>query len=252
MRTCSVPASAATRRRGTSEIPRLRDILDAAAQRLDQRYAARRRCWRPVCTRRWGGRIAAPANTPRRRHSWTAAAELLRVHLGRDDERSLLAEYELAVMQAHLSQFAAATARLDRADEAAGVLRQSVSEISLRSHIARGDLLYQQMQVQAALDNYQCRADHAADPAPGRRDDGGARPAQHRRLRTAPAACRRGRADQPWRTGQSDVQPAAGGAGDPGPGLLATGRCAARAGPLSGGDRGHPGIPQGLRTGRGQ
>ncbi len=40
------------------------------------------------------------------------------------------------------------------ADAAAGVRRQSVSEISLRSHLAHGDLAFQQMQVQPALDNY--------------------------------------------------------------------------------------------------
>jgi len=133
--------------------PRLRDILDAAAQRLEVRFgkapllAAELRQTLGRAYRSTGDYGKALAQLQ-------AAADLLRQAGGESDERSLLAEYELAVMQAHMSQFAQAKARLDRADAAAGLRRQAVSEISLRSHTARGDLAYQQMQVSVALANY--------------------------------------------------------------------------------------------------
>ncbi len=133
--------------------PRLSEILDAAALRLDQRFgkapllAAGLHQTLGRAYRSTGdyGKAAAQLQT---------AADLLQRQLGGGDERALLAEYELAVMQAHMSQFKQAAARLDRADAAAGMRRQSVSEISLRSHLAHGDLAFQQMQVQPALDNY--------------------------------------------------------------------------------------------------
>lgn len=133
--------------------PRLSEILDAAARQLDQRFgkapllAADLHQTLGRAYRSTGAYAKALAQLQ-------AAAGLLRKNLGPGDERSLLAEYELAVMQAHMSQFKQASDRLDRADAAAGARRQSVSEISLRSHLARGDLAYQQMQVQVALDNY--------------------------------------------------------------------------------------------------
>jgi non-specific serine/threonine protein kinase len=134
--------------------PRLRDILDAAAGRVDQRYGKA-----PLLAaglhQTLGRAYRSTGDYVRSAAQLKLAADLLRTHLGRDDERSLLAEYELAVMQAHLSQFKEATAVLDSADAAAGVRRQSVSEIGLRSHLARGDLAYQQMQVQEARDNYE-------------------------------------------------------------------------------------------------
>ncbi|WP_238530890.1 protein kinase domain-containing protein [Rhodanobacter spathiphylli] len=134
--------------------PRLRDILDAAAGRLDQRYRKA-----PLLAaglhQTLGRAYRSTGDYARSATQLKLAAELLRAHLDRGDERSLLAEYELAVMKAHLSQFKQATALLDRADAIAGVRRQSVSEIGLRSHLARGDLAYQQMQVQVARDNYE-------------------------------------------------------------------------------------------------
>src|SRR3546814_1500828 len=47
-----------------------------------------------------------------------------------------------------------AGAVLDSADASAGARLQSVSEIALRSHLARGDVLYQQFQVAPALVQY--------------------------------------------------------------------------------------------------
>ena len=134
--------------------PRLNEILDAAALRLDQRFAKA-----PLLAaglrQTLGRAYRSTGDYKKALAQLQDAADLLRQNLGVVDERSLLAEYELAVMQAHMSQFKQAAARLDRADAAAGAWRQSVSEISLRSHLARGDLAYQQMQVQVALDNYQ-------------------------------------------------------------------------------------------------
>ncbi|MGB3461398.1 MAG: tetratricopeptide repeat protein, partial [Rhodanobacter lindaniclasticus] len=133
--------------------PRLGDILDAAATRVDQRFGKA-----PLLAadlhQTLGRAYRSTGDYRKALDQLLAAAGLLRHKLGRADERSLLAEYELVVMQAHMSQFKQATTRLDEADAAAGVRRQAVSEVSLRSHLARGDLAYQQLQVQVALDNY--------------------------------------------------------------------------------------------------
>lgn len=133
--------------------PSLREILDAAALRLDQRYHKA-----PLLAaglhQTIGRAYRSTGEYRKAAVQLQAAADLLRAQLGAGSERSLLAEYELATMEAHLSQFQQATARLDRADAAAGMRRQTVSEISLRSHGARGDVAYQQMKVQQALDNY--------------------------------------------------------------------------------------------------
>lgn len=133
--------------------PRLSDILDAAATRVDQRFGKA-----PLLAaglhQTLGRAYRSTGDYRKALAHLLAAAGLLRQKLGRADERSLLAEYELVVMQAHMSQFRQAMARLDEADAAAGVRRQTVSEVSLRSHMARGDLAYQQLQVQVALDNY--------------------------------------------------------------------------------------------------
>jgi len=134
--------------------PRLSEILDAAARRLDQRFG-KAPLLAASLRQTLGRAYRSTGNYGKAMVQLQAAADLLDRTLGDGDERSLLAEYELAVMQAHLSQFKQASERLDRADAAAGARRQSVSEISLRSHLARGDLAYQQMQVQVALDNYQ-------------------------------------------------------------------------------------------------
>lgn len=133
--------------------PSLREILDAAAQRLDQRYRKA-----PLLAaglhQTLGRAYRSSGDYAKATLQLQAAADVLRSQLGDRDEQVLLAEYELAVMQAHMSKFAEAARHLDRADAAAGVRRQSVSEIGLRSHMARGDLLYQQMQVKAAFENY--------------------------------------------------------------------------------------------------
>src|SRR6185437_15658311 len=133
--------------------PRLSDILDAAAVRLDQRLGKA-----PLLAaglhQTLGRAYRSTGNYAKALTQLQIAADLVQQQWGSGDERSLLAEYELAVMQAHMSQFGQAGERLDRADAAAGTRRQTVSEISLRSHLARGDLAYQQMQVQPALDNY--------------------------------------------------------------------------------------------------
>ncbi len=133
--------------------PRLSEILDAAAVRLDQRFG-KAPLLAASLRQTLGRAYRSTGNYRKALVQLQAAADLLHRTLGDGDERSLLAEYELAVMQAHMSQFKQASDRLDRADAAAGARRQAVSEISLRSHLAHGDLAYQQMQVQVALGNY--------------------------------------------------------------------------------------------------
>jgi non-specific serine/threonine protein kinase len=83
-----------------------------------------------------------------------AAADWLQRVLGANGQRTVLAQYELAGVLSHLSRFKDADALLDRADAAAGARRDAVSEIALRAHLARGDVLYQQMRVEPALAAY--------------------------------------------------------------------------------------------------
>src|SRR3546814_18660724 len=76
-----------------------------------------------------------------------SAVELLQRGAGAADERSIRAQYELAGVLSHLSRFKEAGALLDSADASAGARLQSVSEIALRSPLARCDVLYHQVQV---------------------------------------------------------------------------------------------------------
>ena len=137
--------------------PRLGDILDAAAERLDQRYT--RAPLLAATLHQTLGRAYRSTGAYRKAAAQlTAADDLLRRYAGVTDERSLLADYELATMLARLSRFADAAALLDRADAAAGASLHAISEINLRSRVARGDLLYQQMKVQPALAAYRAAA----------------------------------------------------------------------------------------------
>lgn len=135
--------------------PRLREILDAAAQRLDGRFAKA-----PLLAadihQTLGRAYLSGGAYAKAVVQLQDASRLLHQALGVSDERSLRADYELAVMLSHLSRFAEATALLDRADAAAGARlgKGRVSELALRSHLARGDVLYQQMRVAPALAAY--------------------------------------------------------------------------------------------------
>jgi non-specific serine/threonine protein kinase len=133
--------------------PRLSDILDAAAVRIDQRFR-RAPLLAATLHQTLGHAYRSTGDYRKATAELQVAAKLLHANVGGNDERGVLADDELAVMFAHLSRFAEAAALLDRADAAAGMRRQSVSEIALRSHLAHGDLLYQQMKVAPALDNY--------------------------------------------------------------------------------------------------
>lgn len=133
--------------------PRLRDILDAAAGRIDQRYRKA-----PLLAanlhQTLGRAYRSTGDYVNAARQLGLAQRLLSAQWGNRDDRVLLARYELAVILAHLSRFSEASAQLDAADAAADVRRQSVSEVGLRAHLSRGDVLYQQMQVAPALANY--------------------------------------------------------------------------------------------------
>jgi len=132
--------------------PSLREILDAAAQRLDTRFAGEPLLLADLhqtlgrAYRSTGAYAKAAAQLQ-------AAADLFVRSLGRDDERSLLAQYELAGVLSNLSRFKEAHVLLDRAD-AANHGRDTVTELALHAHLARGDVLYQQMRVTPALAEY--------------------------------------------------------------------------------------------------
>jgi non-specific serine/threonine protein kinase len=133
--------------------PSLREILDAAALRLDQRFGGGpllRAGLHQTLGRAYRSTGAYIKAEPQLR----SALELLQRGAGAADDRSVLAQYELAGVLSHLSRFKEADALLDGADASAGARLGAVSEIALRSHLTRGDVLYQQFQVAPALAQY--------------------------------------------------------------------------------------------------
>lgn len=134
--------------------PSLREILDTAAQRLADRRFADEPLVLADLHQTLGRAYRSTGDFTKAGVQLEAAADGLRRTLGDDDQRSVLAQYELAGVLAHLSRFKDAHALLDRADAAAGGRRDGISEIALRAHVARGDVLYQQMHVKPALAAY--------------------------------------------------------------------------------------------------
>lgn len=138
--------------------PSLREILDASAAKLDVRFAAEP-MMRASLHQTLGRAYRSTGAWDKAAVQLQAALDELQATLGGSDERSLLAQYELAPVLAHLSRFKDADALLSHADAAAGPRRNMVSEIALRAHLAHGQVAFQRMQVKPALAEYQ-----AAEP----------------------------------------------------------------------------------------
>ena len=119
--------------------PSLREILDTAAQRLDDSRFAGEPLVLADLHQTLGRAYLSTGNFAKAGVQLESAADWLRRTLGGGDQRSVLAQYELAGVLAHLSRFADAHAWLDRADAAAGGRRNAMSEIALRAHVARGE-----------------------------------------------------------------------------------------------------------------
>jgi non-specific serine/threonine protein kinase len=133
--------------------PTLREILDNAARHLDARFAGEPEI-RAGLHQTLGRAYRSTGDYANAAVQLQAAADDLQRTPASDDERGILALYELAPMLAHLSRFADATAVLDRADTLAGNRLDAVSDLSLRAHMARGDVAYQRMDVKSALPAY--------------------------------------------------------------------------------------------------
>jgi non-specific serine/threonine protein kinase len=149
--------------------PTLREILDAAAGKIDQRFG-KEPLLRATLHQTLGRAYRSTGAYTKSVVQLQAAADGFAQTLGTTDTRSVLAGYELATTLAHLSRFGAAETLLDRADKAAGARRDTVSEIALRSYLARGDVAYQRMHVAQALQDYRAaerlqRLLHPADAA---------------------------------------------------------------------------------------
>lgn len=134
--------------------PSLREILDAAAGKIDQRFD-KEPLLRATLHQTLGRAYRSTGAYAKAAVQLQAAADGFRQALGATDTHSVLAAYELATALAHLSRFDEAEALLDRTDKAAGARRETVSEIALRSHLAHGDVGYQRMHVTRALQDYQ-------------------------------------------------------------------------------------------------
>lgn len=133
--------------------PTLREILDAAAQRLDRRFAGG-----PLLLadlhQTLGRAYRSTGDFASAAQQLQSAVDLLQHAAGAGDERSVLLRYELATVLAHLSHFKEAQVLLDRADADAGARLHAVSMIALRSHMSRGNVLYQQLRAEPALAEY--------------------------------------------------------------------------------------------------
>lgn len=133
--------------------PSLREVLDAAAQRLDARFASDPLA-RTILHQTLGRAYKSTGDYKKAAVQLQAAADGWQQVAGPSDPRVVLAQYELAPILAHLSRFNESEALLDRADKAAGASRGAISEIALRAHLARGGVALQRMQVKDALAEY--------------------------------------------------------------------------------------------------
>ncbi|MGH8191212.1 MAG: tetratricopeptide repeat protein [Rhodanobacteraceae bacterium] len=134
--------------------PRLRDVLDTAARRLGGGRFTGEPLMLAGLHQTLGRAYRSTGDFAKASVQLEAAADWLQRTLGANDQRTVLAQYEVAPVLAHLSRFKDAHAMLDRADAAAGARVDAVSEIALRAKLARGDVLYQQMHVKPALTAY--------------------------------------------------------------------------------------------------
>lgn len=134
--------------------PTLREVLDAAAQRLDARFAGDPLA-RTTLHQTLGRAYKSTGDYKKAAVQLQAAMDGWQQVAGSSDPRAVLAQYELAPVLAHLSRFKESEALLDQADKAAGVRRDAVSEIALRAHLAHGDVALQRMQIKQALAEYQ-------------------------------------------------------------------------------------------------
>lgn len=133
--------------------PTLRDVLDLAASRVNERFPNE-----PM--------VAADihltlAGAYRSTGAYKIAAEQLSVAIQlmqsmpeTDIPRRIRAQYELTIMLGHLSQFEEAETLLASADQEAALHSGASKELGLRSHLAHGGLAYQRMQFADALKHY--------------------------------------------------------------------------------------------------
>lgn len=134
--------------------PSLREILDAAARRLEDGRLQAEPLLLANLHQTLGRAYKSTADFKSAALQFQAAAGGLERTLGAANPRSVLADYELAAVLARLSRFDDATRLLARADAGAGTRLGAASEIALRSHLAHGDVAFQQMHVKDALAHY--------------------------------------------------------------------------------------------------
>lgn len=134
--------------------PSLREILDAAATKVDTRFVGEP-VMRASLHQTLGRAYRSTGAWDKAAVQLQAALDILLKTVGPSGSRSVLAQYELAPVLAHLSRFKQAETLLDRADAAAVARRSGVTEIALRAHLARGQVAYQRVNVKQALAEYQ-------------------------------------------------------------------------------------------------
>jgi non-specific serine/threonine protein kinase len=133
--------------------PTLRELIDAARGRLDNRFAEAPMIEAAIRTtlghayRTLGDFVAAETELRR-------VTELNRTRLLPADPERLLSEYSLVTVLVRLSKFDEAKQRLDEADALAGLQADAISELGLRAKLARGTYHFQRLEVEPARAAY--------------------------------------------------------------------------------------------------
>lgn len=133
--------------------PSLHEILDAAALKVDRRFAREPRL-RATLHQTLGRAYRSTGDFTKAAVQLQAVVDDWRQAAGAGDPHRVLAQYELAAVLARLSRYQEAESLLAQADAGAGAGRDAVSEIALRAQLAHADIAFQRMQVAQALPRY--------------------------------------------------------------------------------------------------
>lgn len=134
--------------------PRLSEILDATAAKIDERFA-KEPTLRATLHHTLAQAYRSTGEYKKAAVQMQATVDGWRSVAGSSDPRTIIAQYQLAQAWAMLSRFKEAEALLAQADKTAGPRLDAVSRIALYSRVAHGDVAFQQMKVKQALPAYQ-------------------------------------------------------------------------------------------------
>lgn len=133
--------------------PTLGQVLDAAAPRVDERFAGN-----PLILatlhQTLGRAYKSTGDYKKAFVQLQASAKNWQLAVGATDARTILVQYDLAAVLTRVSQPRQAEAMLERADAAAGDRLKAGTELALQSHLAHAVVAFQQLHVKQALPEY--------------------------------------------------------------------------------------------------